>query len=380
MNPPPTPGVSGPAPLPDPALDGRGEQAGPDGLDPFDAELASALEEIGSRVRPREFDSQAILRRAARGRSCRLLAGSAAVLAVAAGVTAAFTLGTGGPAAPAAAAAGRERALLPAGPAGIDPLSVPGVFRTMPGGHAANGFTQFGATGYVAMTGGGTSGFGRAVTASWNAGGVGYSAQVSWFGQQPSITLPTYAGTAVSTVNGRSAYLSDIPQRQLTFWTGSQGYATEIIFANGVTDGSATADELLGVARSLDLAPTKVPMPIQIRLSGLDSAEVTSAGVGNALPDGAAASWYATMTIEADGRDYMLSVAPGVAAGPTPTGTETSTGELVATRTVSGVGLTVTTGIGKQGSSDAPTVTQVLGRVTALGADPSDWTTSVIVQ
>ena len=112
MNPPPTPDVSGPAPLPDHALDSRGEQAGPDGLDPFDAELASALEEIGSRVRPREFDSQAILRRAARGRSCRLLAGSAAVLAVAGGVTASFTRGGGdaAPVAAAVAASGGQRA------------------------------------------------------------------------------------------------------------------------------------------------------------------------------------------------------------------------------------------------------------------------------
>jgi hypothetical protein len=380
----PTPDVSGPAPLPDPALDGSGERGldGLDGLDPFDAELASALAEIGGRVRPREFDSRAILRRAARGRSCRLLAGSAAVLAVAGGVTASFTRGGGdaAPVAAAVAASGGQRAPVSAVSAGLDPLTVPGVFRTMPGGHTANGFTQFGATGYVAMTGGGTSGYARSVMVSWNAGGVAYSAQVSWFGQQPATALPTYAGTAVSTVNGRTAYLSDIPQRQLTFWTGSQGYATEIIFANGITDASATADELLDVARSLDVTPTAVPMPVQIRQSGLESAEVVSVGVGNAFPSGPTAAWYATMTVETEGRDYLVSVVPGVAASPTPTGTEASTGELVATRTVNGLGITVTTDTDEKGSLDAPTVAQILAHVTALSADPSDWTTNVVVQ
>jgi hypothetical protein len=374
---PPTPDVSGPASPPDPALDGR---VRPEGLDPFDAELAAALEEIGRRVRPREFDSQAILRRAARGRSCRLLAGSAAVLAVAAGVTASVTLDTGA-AAPASAAAGRQAALPASAPAGADPLTVPGVFRTMPGGRTADGFTQFGATGYVAVIGGGTGGYSRVLMTSWQAGGVVYSAQVSWFGQPPSISLPKYAGNAVGTVNGRSAYLSDIPQHQLTFWTGSQGYATALIFANGVTDAAATADELVSVARSLDLAAsTEVPMPVRIRLSGLGSAEVTSAGVGDALPGEATSVWYATMTIETDGRSYMLSVAPGAATDPTPTGTEISTGLLVATKTIDGIGITVTTKNDKEGSSNAPTVAQVLAHVTALGADPSDWTTSVLVQ
>lgn len=374
----PTPEVSGPASPPDPALDGRSR---PEALDPFDAELASALEELGRRVRPREFDSEAILRRTARGRSCRLLAGSAAVLVVAVGVTASYTLGAGRGAGPASAAAGRQAAAAPAAAACVDPLCVPGVFHTMPGGHAADGFTQFGATGYVGMTGVGTDGYGREVMVNWRTGAVVYSAQVSWFGRTPAISLPTYAGTAVGTVNGRSAYLSDIPQRQLTFWTGSQGYATAIIFANGVTDASATADELVGVARSLDVAePTAVPMPFQVRLSGLGSAEVTGAGVGNALPDGTTAAWYATMSIEADGRQYLLSVAPGVAVDPKPTGTETSTGERVATSTVNGIGITVTTGTDKEGMSYAPTVAQVLAHVTALGADPADWTTNVLIQ
>ena len=392
----PTPDVSGSESPSVPALEGAGALegaaafdglgplaglAGPGGPDAFDAELSAALEEIGRRVRPREFDSQAILRRTARGRSCRLLAGSAAVLVMAGGVTASFTLGAGTAAAlrqPAAAAAAAANGSSATAIGADDPLSVPGVFRTMPGGHSANGFTQFGATGNVAMTGVGTDGYSRAVIANWRTGGVSYSAQVSWFGQKPSTVLPEYAGSVVGTVNGHSAYLGDIPQRRLTFWTGSQGYATALIFRNGVTENSATAGELLAVARSLDVAPTPVPMPIQ--LSGLGSAVVISASVGNALGSPATTSWGATMIVAMDGRSYMVGVSPGAATGPTPTGTETSTGPLAATRTVDGVGVTVTTDSGQEGSPDAPTVAQLLTHVTVLGADPSDWTTNVIVQ
>jgi hypothetical protein len=370
----PAPDVSGPEFSP-------ASTVGPDsldGFDSFDAELASALEEIGGRALPHEFDSAAILRRTARGRSCRLLAGSATVLAVAVGA-AVLAGGTGGGNPAAAAASGRYAAsAAPATAVGTDPLVLPGVFRTLPDGRTAIGYTEYGATGFFGMSGVGTGGYLREVQSTWRSAGVEYAAQVTWFGQSPVLEPGAYAGSPVGTVNGRSAYLSDVPQRQLTFWTGSQGYATLIIFANGVTESSATSEDLLGTARSLSLESTAVPMPV--RVSGLGSAVITGAGMGDALASNEGGSWAASLTLEVDGRSYMIDVIPGVAVEPTPTGTETSTGVLAATRTVDGIGITVTTFTDKEGSADAPTVAQVLAHVTALGTDPSGWTTDVLTR
>jgi hypothetical protein len=336
--------------------------------DGFEAELASAIDALSMKVRPREFDSQEILRRTARRRSIRLFTASGAALTAVAGVTA-FAISPGDIPPPPAA-----RPTFASSAVGTDPLIVPGVFRTMPDGGIASGFTEFGATNYAAVLGG--SGASRGVATSWSVNGVELTAQVSWFGDTPQTTLPVDAGNVVGTVNARPAYVSDLPQRQLTFWSGPQGYATAIIFANGAVDQSATTDELLGVAKDLDTAPAAVPMPV--RVSGLDPADVTGAQMGQVVPG--ETHWSGYLSLEIDGRSYHVDVIPGPAVAPTPTGTQTATGVAAAAETVDGLGITVTTDSGKQGSPEAPTTAQVLAHFTSLGADPSGWTTSVIVE
>lgn len=352
----PFPDASKEEPLLDPARDG------------FEAELASAIDALSLSVRPHEFDSREILRRTARRRSIRLFTASGAALTAVAGVTA-FAISPGGiPPRPAARPAFASSAV------GTDPLIVPGVFRAMPDGGTAIGFTEFGATNYAAVLGG--SGSSKGVATSWRVDGVELMAQISWFGDTPQTTLPVDAGNVVGTVNGRPAYFSNVPQKQLTFWSGSQGYAAAIIFANGSVKQSVTAAELLGVAKDLDTAPVAVPMPI--RVSGLDPADVTGAQMGQDVFG--ENHWSAYLSLQIDGRAYQVGVIPGPAVAPTPTGTETATGLAVAAETVDGLGITVTTDSGKQGSPGAPTTAQVLAHFTSLGTDPAGWTTKVIVK
>lgn len=338
--------------------------------DEFEAELASAIDALGLRVRPHEFDSQEILRRTARRRSIRLFTASGAALTAVAGVTA-FAISPGDIPPPPAA-----RSPFASSAVGTDPLVVPGVFRTMPDGGTASGFTEFGATKIAAVIDVGGNGYSRNAETSWSVNGIELTAQVMWFGATPQSTLPAEAGSVVGTVNGRPAYVSDLPQRQLTFWSGPQGYATAIIFANGAVDQSVATAELLGVAKDLDTAPAAVPMPI--RISGLDPADVTGAQMGQAVPG--ETHWSAYLSLEIDGRSYRVDVIPGPAVAPTPTGTETTTGLAGASKTVDGLGITVLTDAGDQGSPGAPTPGQVLAHFTSLGADPSGWTTSVIVK
>ena len=359
---------------PDPASEPESVLDGSVKLEGFDAELAAALDEIGRRVRPREFDSPAILRRTARRRAGRMLAASAAAIAVVVGATA-FATRPGSP----AASADHKPTANAAAAAGTDPLVVPGYFRTSPDGGAANGFTQFGATTEALVNSMSPNPEMRSVQTDWTADGVELTAQVNWWGSSPQSAVSTYeAETPVGTVNGRTAYYDDAG-KQLTFWTGSQGYATALIFsdATGELDQSATADDLLAVARSLVVGSAEAPMPI--RVTGLDSATVVYAGMGWFEPS-QSEPWYASLYLVVDGRQYQISAAPGPAVTPSPTGTFTTTGLLSAEKTVDGVGITVTTSSGKGGSASAPTVAQVLADVTSLGESPSGWTTNVMVK
>jgi hypothetical protein len=358
---------------PDPASEPEPMVNGLNDFEGFDAELAAALEELGRQVRPHEFDSHTIQRRTARRRSTRVLAASAAGIAVVAGASA-FAARAGAPAAPPAqtSTASSQAA------AGTDPLVAPGYFRTAPNGGAANGFTQFGGTTLLQNTFG-TSPEQRVVATDWTVDGNELTAQVNWYGKTPQTTPPTGKSEApVGTVNGRTAYYS-APNHDLTFWTGSQGYATVSIVPSGATENSQpdnTSDDLLSAARSLVPTPTKVPMPI--RISGLDSATVNSADMGWAGPV-QTEPWLAFLVLLVDGTEYNISAAPGPAVTPSPAGTFT-TGQVSAEKTVDGVGIVVTTWTGKGGSPSAPTAAQVLADVTSLGVSPSGWTTDVLVK
>ena len=382
------------APEPEPVLGGPDESGAPAGLHGFDAELAAALNHLGRKVHPREFDSRAILRRTSRRRTYRALTASAAGLAVVAGVTAFAAR----PDTAASAAANPTSSASTAAVTGIDPLIVPGYFRTAPGGGAANGFTQFGGTTNAVVSGAGTDSELEVAQTDWTVGGVAQQAEVEWSGDTPQTTPPIYTGGGggglpnsqpafvdVGKVNGRSAYYNGLG-KQLVFWTGAQGYATATIFrdSTGEPSQSTTAADLLQVARSMVTTPAAAPMPI--RVTGLDGAKVTYAGVGwIAVPDrmkSAAddAPWSALLNIVIDGREYDISASPGPAVTPSPTGTFTSSGLVAATKMVNGLGLEVTTSSGKSGSPSAPTAAQVLAHVSSLGVAPSGWSTSVMVQ
>lgn len=341
-------------------------------LGAFDTELAMALDELGRRVQPHEFDPAAIQRRNARRRSYRMATASAAALAVAAAGVTAFATGAGGT----PALDGTQKA---AGctAAGTDPLTVPGVFRRTPAATEPTGFSQFGATTFTAIDRVDGAGTMRVAQTAWSVGGVAYTAEVTWPGQ-PETTPPSgNDATVVGTVNGHPAYLSNMPQRQLTFWTGSQGYALLIIFKHGETDSSATASALLNTAENLETTQVAVPLPVCVH--GLDTATVTAAGMGSSVPD-QKYPWNAYLTLEIDGRSYTIDAIPGVAVTPTPTGGRDTTGVVAATETINGLGITVTTTAGTQGTAQAPTAAQILNHLTSLGTDPQDWTTNVLVK
>lgn len=340
----------------------------------FDTELASALDELGRRVRPHEFDSQAILRRTARRRTSRRLAMSAAALAAVAGVTA-FAVHDGG--APAAVGAGPGISRVKAG---VDPLVVPAVFRTTPNGAVVSGFAQFGATtGAAAMQPTGSGATVRNVQTGWSVNGVEMAAQVTFVDDDtPQTTSADPVGSIVGTVNGHPAYDDENPQRQLTFWAGPQGYATLIIFKNGTIDRSATPAELLAAAKSLEIGTVQVPMPLSI--AGLGSVKVTSAEIlGGTVPVQRFA-WSAILNVEIEGRNYQISAHPGPAVLPTPTGKTTTTGLAPAAETIDGLSIEVSIDSATQGSPKAPTPAQVLAHITPLGTAPSGWTTNVIVK
>lgn len=348
--------------------------------DLFDAELAAFLDDLGQQVRPHEFDSHAILRRTARRRSYRVLAASAAGLAVVVGATAFAAVNRDGVPSP---AANHPNTATSSG-LGTDPLTVPGYFRTAPDGNAANGFTQFGGTTYAVnyVVTGADGMVTQGVDTDWTLHGVEVQAEVNWFGA-PQTGTPVDAGHIVATVNGHPAYYN-AQSGQLQFWTGPEGYATAIIFTDstGDQDPFATSADMLDLARSLVTKPVAAPMPVQI--TGLDSATVTYAGVGwiaepVRMKSSTTEPWDSLVRVTIDGRSYDIDAAPGPAVTPSATGNEKTSGLVSAEENVDGLGITVSTDSGKQGSPSAPTPAQVLTHVTSLGTSPSGWTTSVIV-
>ena len=339
----------------------------------FDAEVAAMLDGLGRQVRPHEFDPDTILRRTARRRAGRVLTASAAGIAVVVGATA-FAAHAG---APAATVTHTTSAADGQAGTGTDPLVAPGYFRTSPNSGAANGFTELGGTTQVGLQNTSTSDNEFwSVTTDWTADGVELSARVEWFGDTPQTSPGGQPGSVVGEVDGHPAYYSKY-LKNLTFWTGALGYATANIFtdSNGDLDQSVTSAELLSVADSL--VPTAAPVPLPIRVTGLDSAQVTLADMGWLAGD-STGPWNAYLRLQIDGASYDVTAIPGQPVTPTPTGKEKTTGEVSATKTVDGLGITVSTSSGNSGSD--PTAAQVLAHVTSLGVSPSGWTTSVLVK
>ena len=363
--------------LPDPDHAAESEPTA-DGLkefEGFDAEVAAMLDGLGRQVRPHEFNADTILRRTARRRTSRVLASSAAAIAVVACATAFATRAGGPPAAnvthTAPAANSDAQAVT-----GTDPLIAPGYFRTAPNGAAANGFTQLGGTTQVGLENTSESGEFWSVTTDWNSNGVELSASVDWFGGEQQTSPGEEPGSVVGQVNGHPAYYNS-SGKNLTFWSGALGYATANIFtdSNGDVDQSATSAELLSVAEAL--APTSAPVPLPIRVTGLGSAQVTLADMGWLTGD-ANGPWNVDLSLEIHGASYDISAIPGQPVTPSPTGTDKTSGEVSATKTVDGLGITVSASTSN--SASAPTAAQVLAHVTSLGVSPSGWTTSVLVK
>jgi hypothetical protein len=352
----------------------------------FDAELAAALEDFGRQVRPREFDSRAILHRTARRRSRQVLGTSAAALAVVAGVTA-FAAHVQGPTAAGNAVASTTSSQAATG--GTDPLTVPGYFRTAPGGFTPAGFTAYGDTTALASGTPADGGYLSTLVQDTQAGsashGTVYALDVDWTGGYHAKVsdVTRDPGNVVATVNAHPAYYS--PEAMtLAFWAGpAQGYVQA--YGWNVTQdymGITDPTMLVHAAQALDTTSSAVPMPL--RVTGLDSAQVLSASLGQTARDPSYA-WLADIRLKIDGRTYEISAKPGAAPSPSPAktlaaGTDSvvSVNFVSATKTVDGLGITVDTAAGDMGS--APTVSQVLAHVSSLGTDPSGWSTSVIVK
>ena len=132
--------------------------------------------------------------------------------------------------------------------------------------------------------------------------------------------------------------------------------------------------DLLSVAEAL--APTSAPVPLPIRVTGLGSTQVTRADLG--WLSGDPGPWNVDLRLEIHGASYDISAIPGQPVTPSPTGTDKTSGEVSATKTVDGLGITVSASTSN--SASAPTAAQVLAHVTSLGVSPSGWTTSVLVK
>lgn len=353
----------------------------------FDAELAAALKDLGERAGPDEFDARAILRRTARRKTSQVLASSAAALAVVAGATAfaaqrgpamagATPVSSGASSAPASSRAS-------SGPAAndTDPLILPGRFGTEPANGSPLGAPVYQVNARLTGIGGVTSLRARDVQTEYSSGGTEYTVDVGLMGTDSLEALNTAerAGdTVVGTVAGHPAYYNRFMQ-SVVFWSGSQGYA-QVYRLVGPLGNEAVADPdptmLLGAAKAFDATPIDMPLPL--RITGLDSAQVTFATFSQADPG--SSSWTMSIQLGIDGRTYEVDANPGPAVTPSATATETTGGEFPAMKTVDGVGISVSTISGTSGSPSAPTVSQVLAHVTSLGTEPSGWTTDVMVK
>jgi hypothetical protein len=190
----------------------------------FDAELAAALKDLGEQVGPDEFDSRAILRRTARRKTSRVLASSAAVLAVVAGVTA-FATQHG----PAVAVTVQPGSSVSGSPAveNTDPLVLPGYFGAEPAGGSPIGSTVYQVNARMTAAGGVTSLRAQDVQTEYSSGGTEYTVDVGLTGITSLAVLNAteHGGdTVVGTVAGHPAYYNRFLS-SVIFWAGSQGYA-----------------------------------------------------------------------------------------------------------------------------------------------------------
>ena len=344
----------------------------------FDAELAAALKDLGDQVGPDEFDSRAIRRRTARRGTTRVLASSAAALAVVAGVTA-FAAQHG----PAKVGTAQVSSSTSSGPAvkDPDPLVVPGHFGTEPKDGSPLGSTVYQANARMTGIGGVTSLRAMDVQTEYSSGGTEYTVDVGLMGSDSlaALRVDMRGSTVVGTVAGHPAYYNRF-MGSVVFWAGSQGYA-QVYRLDGPLGNAALADSdstmLLGAAKAFVATPSDLPLPL--RITGLDSAEVIFASYSQVDP-GSSARWTVRIRLTIDGRTYEIDANPGPAVTPSATASETTGGEFPAMKTVDGVGISVSTDSGTSGSPSAPTVAQVLAHVASLGTDQADWTTDVIIK
>jgi hypothetical protein len=345
----------------------------------FDAELAAALRDLSERVGPDEFDARAILRRTARRKTSQVLGTAAAALAVVGGATA--FAAQRGPATAGAAPASSSVSSSPAVKA-TDPLILPGHFRAGPAGGSPLGSTVYQVNARLTGAGGVTSLRARDVQTEYSSGGTEYTVDVGMMGIQSLNVLNATerAGdTVVGTVAGHPAYYNRFLQ-SVVFWSGSQGYAQVYRLVGPLGNVALTDPDptmLLGAAKAFDATPVDLPLPL--RITGLDSAQVTFATFSQAAP-GSTSGWTVSIELAIDGRTYDIDANPGPAVTPSATATETTGGEFPAMKTVDGIGISVSTDSGTSGSPSAPTVSQVLAHVTSLGTEPADWTTDVMVK
>jgi hypothetical protein len=345
----------------------------------FDAEIATAMKDLGERVGPDEFDARAILRRTARRKTSGVLASAAAALVVVAGATA-FAAQHGSAVAVAVAVQPSSSASSGAAVEDTDPLVLPGYFRAEPSGGSSLGSTVYQVNARLTGLGGTPTLRALDVQTEYSSGGTEYTVDVGMMGTDSLDALNAAerdGDTVVGTVAGHPAYYNRF-LRSVVFWSGSQGYA-QVYRLVGPLGNAALADPdttmLLGAAKAFDATPSDLPLPL--RITGLDSAQVTFATFSQAP---GSSSWTMGIQLAIDGRTYEIDANPGPAVTPSATATETTGGEFPAMETVDGVGISVSTDTGTSGSPSAPTVSQVLAHVTSLGADPSGWTTDVIVE
>jgi hypothetical protein len=343
------------------------------GFTGFDAELAAAMKHLGAQAGPEEFDSGAIRRRVGRRKTARALVSSVAAVAVVGGVTA-FAAQHGPAAASGVVPASPNVSGNPAGH-GTDPLVLPGYIGAQPAG-----VPPLSSAVYLVdsrLTGIGVS---QDVQSAYSFGGTEYTMDVMMMGvkslsELPSGELDGY--TAIGTVAGHTAYRTMQPS--VLFWSGPQGYAEVYQVDKPLGNANLTynAALLLGAAKAFVGKVVDVPLPV--RITGLDSAQVNYALITQADP-GTSHGWTVAIRLTIDGRSYEIDANPGPVVTPSATASDTTGGEYPAMETVDGIGISVSTDSGTSGSPSAPTVSQVLAHVTSLGADPSAWTTDVVVK
>jgi hypothetical protein len=349
----------------------------------FAAELAAAMKEVGEQAGPDEFDSRAILRRTARRRTSQVLGTAAAALAVVAGATAFAvqrgpTVAVAAQPSPVAVQSGPSTS---SGPAlgKTDPLVLSGHIGTQAAGGSPLGSTVYDVSAQETGAGGVTSLRMWRVQTTYSSGGTKYTLNVDMLGITSTAVFKKDAfgmdNDVIGTVNGHPAY-SNRGLHSVDFWSGPLGYArvyTDDSPLGNVSMAEPNVTMLLGAAKAFVASPSDLPLPL--RIAGVNIGEVWSAGFDQAP---GSSSWTMRIMLTIDGRSYEIDANPGPAITPSATASATTGGEYPAMEMVNGIGISVSTYTGTHGSASAPTVSQLLARITSLGTDPSNWTTDVL--